>query len=87
MPTITMFPGWIRPNSFGVEFMGKAFNITVSFILACKSKDFLKTWGLYFFGQSCIVTLYKNTHHEPELPTFLQILNSHTHTQKILQLN
>jgi hypothetical protein len=56
--------------------------------LACKSKDFLKTWGLYFFGQSCIVTLYnKNTHHEPELPTFLQILNSHTHTQKILQLN
>lgn len=59
----TMFPNWKRPNSFGVEFMGKAFNIRVSLLAAtCKSQNFLKTRGLYFFGKSCMITLSTKKH-------------------------
>lgn len=62
MPTGTMFPDWKRSNSFGVEFMGKAFNIRVSlFAATCESQDFLKTWRLHLFGESCMITLYTKT--------------------------
>jgi len=55
-----MLPDWKWPNSLGVEFMGKAFDIRVSLLASTsKSQNFLKTWGLHFFGESCMMTLCK----------------------------
>lgn len=60
MPKDSMFPDGKRPNSFGVELHGKALNIRVSLFAATgETQDFLKTWGLHFFGESGMITLYQ----------------------------